>query len=99
MKSHYRINFDAKYFSCIVKSETIGQFSGMRDKNKKEIYDGNILKDDYGRIYKVEYQECNAAFMLVCNNDRITDYMGYFDTENCFEVIGNIYDNKELLED
>lgn len=86
-------------FPVIVDMNTICQFSGMRDKNKKEIYDGDILKDDYGRIYKVEYQECNAAFMLVCYNDRITDYMGYFDTENCFEVIGNIYDNKELLEE
>ena len=81
-----------------INHETLVQFCGMRDKRKKEIYDGDILKDDYGRIYKVEYQECNAAFMLVCYNDRITDYIGYFDTEKCFEVIGNIYDNPELLE-
>lgn len=85
-------------FPVRVDKETICQFSGMRDKNKKEIYDGDILKTTYGHIYKVEYYECNAAFMLICYDERIDDYIGYFDTENSFEVIGNIYDNPELLE-
>lgn len=82
-----------------INHDTLGQFSGMRDKNKKEIYDGDILKDKNGLIYIVEYQECNAAFVLVCYNDRNVDFMGYFATDKCFKVIGNIYDNKELLED
>lgn len=82
-----------------INPDTLGQFCGMRDKRKKEIYDGDILKDDYGRKYKVEYYECNAAFMLVCYNDMPTGYIGYFDIEKYFEVIGNIFDNPELLKD
>lgn len=86
-------------FPVSVDMETIGQFTGRNDKNGKEIYDGDILKDDYGKKYKVKYYECYAAFTLVHINTIICDYIGIYDTENNFEVIGNIYDNKELLEE
>lgn len=99
MKGHYRINFDAKYFSCIVKSETIGQFVGKQDKNGKEIYEGDILIHIYmGSIFKVEYSERNAAFMLIYPTNEGYN-MGIYDIENCFKVIGNIYDNPELFKE
>lgn len=84
-----------------VKSETIGQFTGLLDKNKKEIYEGDITKEgdvikfECGCfwIYKKERTSILQASPLGC-------YPLYrIDTERFIEVIGNIYENRELLAD
>ena len=81
------------------------QYTGLKDKNGKEIYEGDIifikgetkLLDIKG---KVEYSNTFAQF-IITNTGSVaneTEPLGDYEEEN-IEVIGNIYDNPELLEE
>lgn len=68
------------------------QYTGLNDKNDKEIYEGDVvLLDDDKRTYKVQY--LLGGFGIVGRNSGL-----YRLTEFSVEIIGNIYENPELLE-
>lgn len=74
------------------------QYIGMKDKNNKEIYEGDILKlrDNHG-IQLVKYHDEWSAFIVESQKDTSVGVLGlYFDKED-FEIIGNAYENSELL--
>ena len=67
------------------------QYTGLHDKNGKEIYEGDIVKDPNDVIEKVEWDNENVRFNAntpAVLNRRMMD---------TFEIIGNIYSNPELL--
>lgn len=83
-----------------VDVNSVGQFTGRNDKNGKEIYDGDILRHLNGNTFQVLYSNRTTSFILISISPKdVSLDLGIYDTENCFEVIGNIYDNKELWED
>ena len=76
--------------------ETVGQYTGLTDKNGKRIFEGDIVslvKHD-GLIYKVVYVPCR--YELVNSKGVNCFVLDIYKSEN-IEVIGNIHDNPELL--
>ena len=82
------------------------QSTGLFDKNGKEIYEGDIVRwkdlesfDDFpiDEVLKVEYSD---EFMkwITCNKNDLQDDLYDFTDNRDLEVIGNIYENPEMLE-
>lgn len=74
---------------------------GRKDKNNIEIYESDILKDNYGRILLVEWYKHGFSFKAITETNflRAQDISQWFENgERLPEIIGNIYDNPELVE-
>lgn len=82
--------------SCGVDPATVGQYTGMRDKNGQRIFEGDIIEHKrIGKRFSVRFDNDSARFIL----DGIPynyDFTELTDLQLC--VIGNIHDNPELLE-
>ena len=96
-----------------VLPETVGQFTGLTDKNGKKIFEGDIVKTHYANAQKSDFIEQvvfhNGKFCAYFSNQLCKQWVNLYDgTEHLpqdksvymdsVEVIGNIHDNPELME-
>lgn len=97
---HQIINNDGSF---TVDGKSVGQFTGLKDKNGKEIYEGDILDHDSDGICTVVYDAEYASFkreftdLNPDDNTKFLRLLFYGKTHFNCEVIGNIYSNPELL--
>jgi uncharacterized phage protein (TIGR01671 family) len=103
-----RMLYDEKPGDCFVyKSQgqpvTVMQFTGLVDKNGKEIYEGDILNFENKFTYDVRYEDAKFVCHHVKGNGwgKWGDLHRFFDPDflvyGGVEVIGNIYEHPELL--
>lgn len=104
--SHEPTTFSGGYTDYSVVPETVGDYTGVVDKHGTRIFEGDIVKIKYGRLCTIiwfsspthngwDLQPINTVEN--CLHTKCPDAFDLYKEEN-LEVVGNIYDNLELLE-
>lgn len=111
----YNINllFSNHLNDCFEEYEECGlkimQYTGLKDKNGKEIYEGDIIRTHFSFSHEVtqepfiiQWNKDKAMFEGVKQNPEQDEYLRSFsffpEQRFIYEVIGNIHENPELLE-
>ena len=85
-----------------VQPATICRCTGSKDKNGKLVWENDLAKDEAGNLFKVFWQENYYQFSWICVKSEKLPIGAKWNLWNFkrseIEVIGNIFDNKELLE-
>ena len=86
-----------------IDPETICQFTGLCDKNGNRIWENDICdrKEKYPEVVKMNAGDWTLDYSYLFQSEYGGDYcnLGFYATERkCVQVIGNIFDNPELLE-
>lgn len=88
---HYIFGYAGDF--CEVVPETVGQYTGLKDRHGKEIYEGDVVQHVIGWVGKVHYRE--GTFEIEA---RHKSWPINYTRSGKIEIAGNIYDNPELLE-
>ena len=104
LRTHYLEEnmWTAEIYAIEVDPSTICRCTGLKDKNGKLIWENDIVRDKHGNFYKAFWQNNYYQFSWICVKSDVF-LIGAEWSLFCFksfeiEVIGNIFDNPELLE-
>ena len=89
----------AKNMDIFVEQETIGQYTGVKDQNGVRVFEGDIVRTQFGRLVRIEYRtlEGFVGFDMTAiewKHERPFSSTAWR-SEN-IEVVGNIHDNPEM---
>lgn len=87
---HYIVEENGSIFP--INYRTLGQFTELYDRNNVRVFEGDITRADNGHIGYVVFRNGSFVKLCLCHESSINRFYGYDET-----VIGNIYDNPELL--
>ena len=84
----------------IVDRETVGQYTGLKDKNGNKIFEGDVLDDEPYGIAVIGYSKSSFNYRYVDDLPTQTHSIDCYEFGTCVdmcEIIGNVHDNPELL--
>lgn len=97
-KTDYYVGFSGTDSDpCLVIPESVGQFTGLTDKNGVMIFEGDILKTETDKNMVVSWNKKFASFCIDRDGWAFSHWFGEACDPEYIEVIGNITDNPELL--
>jgi uncharacterized phage protein (TIGR01671 family) len=92
-KTHFSDTPKGYYVGHAIYPETVGQYTGLDDKNQKKIFEGDIIKDEQGSSGVVLWVQEDASFFYGESRERCDCIMRFQE----YKIIGNIHDTPELL--
>ena len=90
----------------VLDKKTVGEYTGLKDKNGVEIYEGDYLGGMWDHTYIAYCDKCKSFEVIIIGRDKPDEclccsgdvmWQELVEEDGKIEVIGNIYENKELL--
>ena len=83
-----------------VINETVGQYTGVKDKNGVRIFEGDIVRTQFGRLVRIEYRTLEGFVgfdMIAIESKHERPWTSKAWRSGDIEVVGNIHDNPEMV--
>lgn len=77
--------------------ETVGQFNGRKDKNGREVFDGDLVQTKHQDLAKVIWHNEFTCFCYETIDKEIKGELQFVFNDSEVEIVGNIHENPELI--